>query len=55
MTPKQLDDSYGHHHPDHLKASRDAIDRAPMLRQWLHSTEREQSPSNVKKFGDHSR
>jgi integrase len=29
MTPKQLDDVYGHHHPDHLKAPRDAFDRAP--------------------------
>jgi integrase len=55
MTPKQLDDSYGHHHPDHLKASRDAFDRAPMLRQKLHATEREQSQSNVKKIADHSR
>jgi hypothetical protein len=55
MTPKQLDETYGHHHPDHLKAPRDAFDRAPKLRQRLNATELEQTPSNVKKIADHSR
>jgi hypothetical protein len=55
MTPKQLDDVYGHHHPDHLKAPRDTFDRAPKLRQRLAATEREQAPSNIKKIADHSR
>jgi integrase len=55
MTPKQLDEVYGHHHPAHLKAARDAFDRAPKLRQWSRATEREQTSSNVKKIADHSR
>jgi integrase len=29
MTAKQLDENYGHHHPDHLKAPRNAFDRPP--------------------------
>jgi integrase len=55
MTAKQLDDTYGHHHPDHLKAPRDAFDRAPKARQRLPATEREQLPSNIRKIADHSR
>jgi integrase len=55
MTPKQLDETYGHHHRDHLKAARDAFDRAPKLRQRLNVTEVEQTSSNVKKIADHSR
>ena len=53
MTPKQLDEVYGHHHPDHLRAARDAFDRAPKLRQKLTATEREQTFWNVKKIADH--
>jgi integrase len=55
MTAKQLDDTYGHHDPDHLKAPREAFDRPPMLRQRAVATDREQTPSNVKKIADHSR
>jgi integrase len=55
MTAKQLDETYDHHHPDHLRAPRDAFDRAPKLRQRLKATESEQAPSNVKKIADHSR
>ena len=54
MTAKQLDDTYGHHHPDHLKGPRDAFDRAPKHRQRMHATEREQTPSNVRKIADRS-
>ena len=55
MTAKQLDDVYGHHHPDHLKGPRQAFDRPPKLRQKIPATEREQSQSNVRKIADHSR
>lgn len=40
MTAKQLDDVYGHHHPDHLKGPRQAFDRPPKLRQRIPATER---------------
>ena len=53
MTPRQLDETYGHHHPDHLRAARDAFDRAPKLRQRFDATKREQKPSNIKKIADH--
>jgi integrase len=55
MTAKQLDDVYGHHHPDHLKGPRQAFDRPPKLRQKITATEREQPKSNVRKIADHSR
>ena len=29
MSVEQLERTYGHHHPDHLKEARDAIDRRP--------------------------
>jgi integrase len=35
MTAKQLDDVYGHHHPDHLKGPRASFDRSPQLRHSL--------------------
>jgi integrase len=54
MTAKQLDDTYGHHHPDHLKGPRDAFDRAPKHRQRMPATEREQTQSNVRKIANHS-
>jgi hypothetical protein len=55
MTAKQLDDTYGHHHPDHLKGPRDAFDRPPQLRHRIPATDRERTSSNVKKITDHSR
>jgi integrase len=29
MTVEQLERTYGHHHPDHLKNARDTLDRRP--------------------------
>jgi integrase len=29
MSVEQLERSYGHHHPDHLRAARDAFDQRP--------------------------
>jgi integrase len=55
MTAKQLDDTYGHHHPDHLKGPRDAFDRPPQLRHSKPATDRERTASNVKRIVDHSR
>jgi len=43
MTAKQLADTYGHHHPDHLKGPRDAFDRPPQARHRKPATEREQT------------
>jgi hypothetical protein len=43
---------YGHHHLDHLRAARDAFDRAPKLRQRLPATEREQTLSNLNRICD---
>jgi integrase len=51
MTAKQLDETYGHHHPDHLKGPRQAFDRPPKLRQKVPATKREQTQSNVWKIG----
>jgi integrase len=50
MTAKQLDDTYGHHHPDHLKGPRNAFDRAPMVRQRNAATDHERTHSNVTKI-----
>jgi hypothetical protein len=47
MTPKQLDDVYGHHHPDHLKAPRDAFDRPPPDRHRIPRTKQEPGETNV--------
>jgi len=55
MTAKQLDDVYGHHHPEHLKAPRDAFDRPPMDRQRMAATKHEHSQSNVRKIAGNSR
>jgi integrase len=55
MTEKQFEETYGHHHPDHLRGPRDALDRPPMLRQRMIATERERTLSNVTKIADRSR
>jgi integrase len=55
MTAKQLDDTYGHHHPDHLKGPRDAFDRPPQLRHSKPATDRERTAPNVRRIADHSR
>jgi integrase len=52
MTVEQLDRVYGHHHPDHLQAARDAFDRPPQHRHRLTLTEREQTQSNVTKIAN---
>ena len=53
MTAKQLDDTYGHHHPDHLRGPRDAFDRPPPLA--ATATGREQTQSNVTKIANNLR
>jgi integrase len=55
MTEKQLDDTYGHHHPDHLLGPREAFDRPPQARHRKPTTEREHPPSNVRKIFDRLR
>lgn len=50
MTLKTLLDNYGHHHPDHLQAPRNAFDRPPHLRHSMPATERERAASNVVKI-----
>jgi integrase len=55
MTAKQLDETYGHHHPDHLLGPRAALDRPPQARHKRPATEREQGPSKFTRFADHSR
>jgi integrase len=55
MTLKTLLENYGHHHPDHLSAPREAFDRAPKLRQRNAGSNRERTPSNVVKIADRSR
>jgi integrase len=50
MTAKMLDEVYGHHHPDHLKGPRAAFDRSPQARHKIPATDREQTPSNVRKL-----
>src|SRR5262245_16062851 len=55
MTAEQLDETYGHHHPDHLKGPRDAFDRPPQLRHRKPVTERERTTLNVTKIANQSR
>jgi hypothetical protein len=55
MTEKQFQETYGHHHPDHLGGPRDALDGPPMLRQSMTATKSERTSSNVTKIADHSR
>ena len=52
MSAEQLDRNYGHHHPDHLKAARDAFDRPPKLRQSNTGTEMKSKQSNVRRIAD---
>ena len=54
-TAKVLDEVYGHHHPDHLKAPRNSFDRSPHARHKMTATDREQTSSNVRKIADYSR
>jgi integrase len=55
MTVDQLDRTYGHHHPDHLKGPRDAFDRPPIDRQRMTRTNRDQAHSNVRKIANGSK
>ncbi|MGE4254311.1 MAG: site-specific integrase [Xanthobacteraceae bacterium] len=55
MTAKQLDETYGHHHPDHLLGPRNSFDRPPQLRHRLPGTNRERTHANVTKIADFSR
>jgi integrase len=55
MTLKTLLENYGHHHPDHLSAPREAFDRAPKLRQRNARSNHERASSNVVKIADRSR
>ena len=55
MTAEQLDKTYGHHHPDHLRGPRESFDRPPQLRHRKPATEREQTSSNVTKIANHLR
>ena len=55
MTAKQLDENYGHHHPDHLLGPRNSFDRAPQARHRMPATNRERTASNVAKMAVHSR
>jgi hypothetical protein len=55
MTEKQLEDVYGRHHPDHLLGPREAFDCPPQARHRKNATNREQTPSNIRKIADHSR
>ena len=52
MTADQLDKTYGHHHPDHLRGPRESFDRPPQLRHRKPATEREQTSSNVTKIAE---
>jgi integrase len=54
MSLKTLLENYGHHHPDYLDGPREAFDRPPQARHRKHATNRERSPSNVRKIADHS-
>ena len=54
MSEKQLEDVYGHHHPDYLLGPRQAFDRPPQARHKKQRTERGQTPSNVMKIADRS-
>jgi len=54
MTAKQLDETYGHHHPDHLLSPRQAFDRPPLLRHRKPATDRERVASNVTKIAGSS-
>jgi integrase len=55
MTAEQLERTYGHHHPDHLKAPRTAFDRSPKDRQYMTGTNRDHVQSNVRKIANDSR
>jgi integrase len=55
MSLKTLLENYGHHHPDYLSSPRDAFDRPPQARHRKNATNRERSPSNLRKIADHSR
>lgn len=55
MTAKQLDDVYGHHHPDHLKGPRKAFDSSPHARHTMTRTEKEQTTKNVIKLANTSK
>ena len=55
MTAEQLDKTYGHNHPDHLRGPRESFDRPPQLRHRKPATEREQTSSNVTKIANHLR
>jgi integrase len=55
MTAKQLDETYGHHHPDHLLGPRRSFDRPPQLRHSKPATDREQAGLNVTKIAGYSR
>jgi integrase len=55
MTAKQLDETYGHHHPDHLLGPRNAFDQPPQARHKKPATEPERAGSNVRKIVDRSR
>jgi integrase len=54
MSLKTLLENYGHHHPDYFDGPREAFDRPPQARHRKHATNRERSPSNVRKIADHS-
>jgi integrase len=54
MSLKMLLENYGHHHPEYLDGPREAFDRPPQARHRRHATNRERSPSSVRKIADHS-